>query len=179
MKKIILTVGLLIGSVLSANAQSNSDRYFIGAFNPLSESQSIWKDGLNRIDNEDIAIFFITNRVLQYRIAFNHFSHLKKSTDPIVLDMPIAKLENMDNIVSATELLNFKDADSAYNWMADIFPAQIAELNHHNEVRTKIYVIDTNKFYKSNPALEEPDMMKVIEVRIWAEDIPDHILNTM
>ena len=123
--------------------------------------------------------FFITNRVLQYRIAFNHFSHLKKSTDPIVLDMPIAKLENMDNIVSATELLNFKDADSAYNWMADIFSAQIAELNHHNEVRTKIYVIDTNKFYKSNPALEEPDMMKVIEVRIWAEDIPDHILNTM
>lgn len=63
--------------------------------------------------------------------------------------------------------------------MADIFSAQIAELNHHNEVRTKIYVIDTNKFYKSNPALEEPDMMKVIEVRIWAEDIPDHILNTM
>lgn len=169
----------MIGSVLSANAQSNSDRYFIGAFNHLSESQSIWEDGLNRIDNEDIAIFFITNRVLQYRIAFNHFSHLKKSTDPIVLDMPIAKLENMDNIVSATELLNFKDADSAYNWMADIFSAQIAELNHHNEVRTKIYVIDTNKFYKSNPALEEPDMMKVIEVRIWAEDIPDHILNTM
>ena len=93
--------------------------------------------------------------------------------------MPIAQLENLNNVVPATDLLNFEDVDSAYKWMTEVFSTSVKEIALYNEVRTKIYVIDTNKFYKSDPALEEPDMMKVVEVRVWPEDIPDHILNPL
>ena len=61
--------------------------------------------------------------------------------------------------------------------MLEAFMTNCKEMNDYNEMRTKMYVIDTNRFYKSDPLLEEPDMMKVIEVRIWDLDIPDYILN--
>ena len=109
----------------------------------------------------------------------SHYSYLNKATDPVVLDMPIAELDNLKNVAPATELLNFENADSAYRWMVEVFSAHLKELVEYNEVRSKIFIIDTNKFYKSNPELEEPDMMKVVEVRVWPEDIPDHILNTL
>lgn len=124
-------------------------------------------------------MFFASNRAKNYTIILNHFSYLNKPTDPVVLDMPIAQLENLENVAPATDLLNFEDADSAYKWMVELFSVSVKEIALYNEVRTKIYVIDTNRFYKSDPALEEPDMMKVVEVRVWPEDIPDHILNPL
>jgi hypothetical protein len=178
MRKILLLI-LIASGAFSISAQTSSAKYFIGAFNPLLESESVWKDGLNRINDDGVIIFLITNKTLQYKIALNHFSYLNKPTDPVVLDMPIAQLENLENVIPATDLLNFEDADSAYKWMVELFSVSVKEIALYNEVRTKIYVIDTNRFYKSDPALEEPDMMKVVEVRVWPEDIPDHILNPL
>lgn len=177
MKKIV-TLIYLVSIVFCTNAQDVTTKYFIGAFNQLSESESVWKDGLNRIDDDGV-IILITNKTLQYKIAFNHFSYLNKSNDPVILDMPIAELENLENVVSATELLNFENADSAYKWMVEVFSTHLKELAEYNEIRSKIFIIDTNKFYKSKPELEEADMMKVVEVRVWPEDIPDHILNPL
>ena len=144
----------------------------------MLDSTSIQNEGLNVYNRKGIS-YYATRNERNYTIILNHYSHLKRATDPVVLDMPIAELENLENVVPATELLNFKDADSAYKWMTEVFSTSVKEIALYNEVRTKIYVIDTNMFYKSDPALEEPDMMKVVEVRVWDMDIPDHILNPL
>jgi hypothetical protein len=170
---------ILIASIaFSVRAQNSSAKYFVGAFRESLGSESIHEEGLSVYNNESI-LFFASNRVKNYTIILNHFSYLNKPTDPVVLDMPIAQLENLENVAPATDLLNFEDADSAYKWMVELFSVSVKEIALYNEVRTKIYVIDTNRFYKSDPALEEPDMMKVVEVRVWPEDIPDHILNPL
>ncbi len=170
---------ILIASIaFSVRAQNSSAKYFVGAFRESLGSESIHEEGLSVYNNESI-LFFASNRAKNYTIILNHFSYLNKPTDPVVLDIPIAELENLENVAPATDLLNFEDADSAYKWMVELFSVSVKEIALYNEVRTKIYVIDTNKFYKSDPALEEPDMMKVVEVRVWPEDIPDHILNPL
>ncbi len=168
----------LASIVFYATAQDITTKYFIGEFNPMLDTTPIKTEGLNVYSGKG-TIFYATRNERNYTITLSHYSYPKKPTDPVVLDMPIAELENLENVVPATDLLNFEDADSAYKWMTEVFSTSVKEIAMYNEVRTKIYVIDTNKFYKSDPALEEPDMMKVIEVRIWPEDIPDHILNPL
>ena len=177
MRKILLLI-LFASIAFSVRAQNSSAKYFVGAFRESLGSESIHEEGLSVYNNESI-LFFASNRAKNYTIILNHFSYLNKPTDPVVLDMPIAELENLENVAPATDLLNFEDADSAYKWMTEVFSTSVKEIALYNEVRTKIYVIDTNRFYKSDPALEEPDMMKVVEVRVWPEDIPDHILNPL
>ena len=168
----------LASIVFYATAQDITTKYFIGEFNPMLDTTPIKTEGLNVYSGKG-TIFYATRNERNYTITLSHYSYPKKPTDPVVLDMPIAQLENLENVVPATDLLNFEDADSAYKWMTEVFSTSVKEIALYNEVRTKIYVIDTNKFYKSDPALEEPDMMKVVEVRVWPEDIPDHILNPL
>ena len=177
MKKIV-TLIYLVSIVFCTNAQDVTSKYFIGAFTPMLDSTSIHTDGLN-VYNEKGISFYVTRNECNYTITMRHYSYLKRATDPIVLDMPIAELKNLENVASATDLLNFENADSAYKWMVEVFSTHLKEFAEYNEVRSKIFIIDTNKFYKSNPELEEPDMMKVVEVRVWTEDIPDHILNPL
>ena len=166
MKKITVLI-YLVCIAFYTNAQDVTTQYFIGAFSPMLDSTSIQNEGLNVYNGKGLS-FYATRNERNYTIILNHYSHLKRATDPVVLDMPIAELENLENVVPATELLNFKDADSAYKWMLDILKSE-----------TKIFIIDSNKYYKSDPSLEVPDMMKAIEVRVWEFDIPDHILNTL
>ena len=168
----------LASIVFYATAQDITTKYFIGEFNPMLDTTPIKTEGLNVYSGKG-TIFYATRNERNYTITLSHYSYPKKPTDPVVLDMPIAELENLENVVPATDLLNFEDADSAYKWMTEVFSTSVKEIALYNEVRTKIYVIDTNKFYKSDPALEEPDMMKVVEVRVWDIDIPDHILNPL
>ena len=177
MKKIV-TLIYLVCIVFCSNAQDVTSMYFIGAFSPMLDSTPIRTEGLNVYYEKGIS-FYATRNEYNYTITMSHYSYLKKATDPVVLDMPIAELDNLENVAPATELLNFENADSAYRWMVEVFSTHLKELVEYNEVRSKIFIIDTNKFYKSNPELEEPDMMKVVEVRVWPEDIPDHILNTL
>lgn len=144
----------------------------------MLDTTPIKTEGLNVYSGKG-TIFYATRNERNYTITLCHYSYPKKPTDPVVLDMPIAQLENLEDVAPATDLLNFEDADSAYKWMVELFSVSVKEIALYNEVRTKIYVIDTNRFYKSDPALEEPDMMKVVEVRVWSDDIPDHILNPL
>ncbi len=168
----------LASIVFYATAQDITTKYFIGEFNPMLDTTPIKTEGLNVYSGKG-TIFYATRNERNYTITLSHYSYPNKPTDPVVLDMPIAELENLNNVVPATDLLNFEDADSAYKWMVELFSTSVKEIALYNEVRTKIYVIDTNRFYKSDPALEEPDMMKVVEVRVWSDDIPDHILNPL
>ncbi len=99
-----------------------------------------------------------------YMIEFNHVNFKDSSVDLEILSLPISALHNLETVIEAEELMQFATADMAYNWMLN-----------HLENRTKLYIIDRREFYKSDPDLAAPNMMKVVEVKIWYEDIPDHI----
>lgn len=99
-----------------------------------------------------------------YMIEFHHVNFKKNSTDLEVFTLPISALNNLETVIEAEELMQFETADMAYNWMIN-----------HLENKTKLYIIDRREFYKSDPDLAAPNMMKVVEVEIWYEDIPDHI----
>ena len=142
-----------------------STKYIVGDFNEIGNYKNPYKtNGVHRFGFTQSDMLFITNIAKNYTITFNHFEHRKLE----LLDLPIAELENLNEIIYAEALLKFETADDAYKWMLNTLK---------NEV--KIYVINTNKFYKSNDAINAPDRMKVIEVAIDYEDIPDHILNTL
>lgn len=160
MKRIIIFICCILS--LSASAQT-ATKYILGRFNSLGEYDNPFKINGIHIDNYKNSIFvFLTNTTVDYSIELNHFGH----RNPEVLDMPICELENLDNIVLAEELLKFKTADDAYRWMLEMLKS-----------KTKLYVIDSNKFYKSDNSLSEPDRMIVMEVHISYDDLPDHIVS--
>ncbi len=137
--------------------------YIVGTTIPASEVNTISGDCFSRLDDGKDVIFFIDNKRLDYMITFNHmvFEHRKK---PDILSLPISALNNLETVIKAEELMQFATADMAYNWMLN-----------HLEKGTKLYIIDRRDFYKTDPDLAVPNMMKVVEVEIWYEDIPDHI----
>lgn len=160
MKRIIILLYFCMFVGISISAQTT--KYFIGNFYVLQNGDNPFKRaGIHRY-NKKSDIFFFTNTTLDYTVELNHFGH----RNPEVLDMPICELENLDNIVLAEELLKFKTADDAYRWMLEMLKS-----------KTKLYVIDSNKFYKSDNSLSEPDRMIVMEVHISYDDLPDHIVS--
>lgn len=45
-------------------------------------------------------------------------------------------------------------------------------------IHSRIWIIDRNDFYKSSPKKKDPDMMKIIQVQMLFEMIPERILNS-
>lgn len=174
MRKLAILI-CFVNIILCTSAQSSTTKYFIGAFNPMTGSESIRKEGLNVYSGHGIS-FYATNNENKYTIVLRHILQLGGPNAPVILNMPIAALERLDEVIPAEELLKFSNSDSAYNWMLEAFTVINKEMYDYEEIRTKLYVIDTNKFYKSDPSLDKPDMMKVIEVRVTHEDIPKDIL---
>ena len=171
MKRFVAFIACVI--VISTTITAQSTRYLIGNFYVLQSGDNPFKmDGKHRYSEKN-DIFFFTNTTLNYTIELNHFTH----RNPEILDLPISELETLDEVIPAEDLLKFENADNAYKWMLDIARACSKELYHYGEIRTKLYVIDTNDYYKSDPALDAPDRMKVVEVRVDYQDIPDYILN--
>lgn len=140
--------------------------YIVGQFNVFASTDKPLKtEGVNRFGVKEDTFFF-TNLERDYIIELDHLLYENGTNNPVVLDLPIAELENLENIIKAEDLLKFETAGKAYSWMLDMLKNNV-----------KIYIIDINDYYKSDPALEKPDRMKVIEVRISYQSIPDHILN--
>ena len=162
MRRLLILICSLL--CLSASAQVPTT-YIIGKFKKYNGDENfITKvEGFGNYEN---SMFLFTSVKSEYVIVLCHYVYDDRTDNPIVLDMAISSLENLDNIIQAEELLKFKDSDSAYKWMLE-------QLDN----KTKLYIIDTNNFYKSDPTLTEPDRMKVFEVRISHQWIPDHILN--
>ena len=114
MKRLFILLYFCMFVVISISAQTT--KYFIGNFYVLQNGDNPFKrGGIHRYDKQS-DIFFFTNATLDYTVELNHFGH----RNPEVLDMPICELENLDNIVLAEELLEFKTADDAYRWMLEL-----------------------------------------------------------
>lgn len=162
MKRLFIFLYCCTFIVISISAQTT--KYFIGNFYVLQNGDNPFKrNGIHRYDKKS-DIFFFTNTTIGYSIELNHFDH----RNPEVLDIPISELEDFDDIIWAEELLKFESADDAYRWMLEILKSE-----------AKLYIIDSNKFYKSDETLPKSDMMKVLEVHISYEDLPDHIVSSL
>ena len=172
MKKLALLIFIALLSNEVIYAQSNS-LYILGTPNICPDDEIGVYDGFGKkcfvsklIGAYPVTIYLFGSKNINYEITLMHYNFTEKTDNPVMLDMAISSLENLDNLIQAEELLKFKDSDSAYKWMLE-------QLDN----KTKLYIIDTNNFYKSDPTLTEPDRMKVFEVRVFYEWIPDHILN--
>ena len=162
MKRLLIFVCSILSLYASAQVPTT---YIIGKFKKYNGDENfITKvEGFGNYEN---SMFLFTSVKSEYVIVLCHYVYDDRTDNPVVLDMAISSLENLDNIIQAEDLLKFKDSDSAYKWMLE-------QLDN----KTKLYIIDTNNFYKSDPTLTEPDRMKVFEVRVFYAWIPDHILN--
>lgn len=101
---------------------------------------------------------------VNYTLEFSFWKDKYPSKRLAILDVPIAELEHYKHIIMAEYLLKFKSIKEAYDVMWDLC---------YKCWQNKIYFIDSSECYKSDPDLDEPDMMKVIQVMIYPEDIPE------
>ena len=151
----------------SYNAVANSI-YIVGSFNIFADTDKPLKtEGLNRYGAEE-ETFFFTNLERDYSIELDHLLYENSTNNPVIIDLPIAELDKLETVIKADDLLKFETSDDAYRWMLTT-----------KKSRVKVYIIDSNDFYKSDQSLDAPDMMKLIEVRISYLSIPDHILNPL
>lgn len=171
MKKII---AILLLSVLSntALAQTNA-LYIIGSVNICPGDHTGILEGFSKVESDlsqfnikDSKVYYIGNIEKGYEVSLLYYIDLDSEYNLTTIDMPITALAELDKVISVEELLKFESADKAYKWMLEMLKSD-----------AKIYVIDTNEYYKSDPALAEPDRMKIVEVKLSYQSIPDHILN--
>lgn len=173
MKKVI-TILLLSVFFNTALAQTNAI-YITGSVSICPDDHMGIFEGFSKVESDlsqfnikNSKVYYIGNIEKSYEITLLHYIDLDSEYNLTTIDMPITALAELDKVISVEELMNFKDADTAYNWMLDTL-----------ENKVKIYIIDSNEYYKSDTSLAKPDRMKVVEVKISYHCIPEHILNSV
>lgn len=165
MKRLLI---ILICAIFSITISAQEAMYITGTFRIFANNECPFKvNGLNRTGTTD-DIFFFTNLERDYSIELDHLLYENSTNNPVIINLPIAELDKLENVIKADDLLKFETSDDAYRWMLTT-----------KKSRVKVYIIDSNDFYKSDQSLDAPDMMKLIEVRISYMSIPDHILNPL
>lgn len=155
---------ILICALFSIVVSAQEPIYIIGKFTRIAYEENPRKmDGLYRF-GRSCGIFYCTNMAVNYTLEFSFWKDKHPSKRLAILDVPIAELEHYKHIIMAEDLLKFKSIKEAYDVMWDLC---------YKCWPNKIYFIDSSECYKSDPDLDEPDMMKVIQVMIYPEDIPE------
>ncbi len=131
-------------------------------------------DGFIRVDgnkkkfNKDNPItFHIGNSNAGYEVMLQHFNYYNKERpDLYVEDIRIADLKS--EVYPSVEIINIdeffagKTKMEVWRWML-----------YHHLSKTYIWVVDYNSAYKSSEKLSEPDMIKVVQVKIFVDNIPE------
>lgn len=101
-----------------------------------------------------------------YELELNHVNFSKQTKpDLVILDIYIHQMQSFNTtIIDIDEFIASKSREEIYRWALE-------------NINNNIWIIDRRDFYKSNPKLKEPDMMKIVQCEIWIENIPDDILN--
>ena len=104
-------------------------------------------------------------------IIFYHWNYYNKNRpDLLVSDVKISDLtaETYPNaqIINIDEYFVNKTKEDIWRWML-----------YHYKNRTKVWVADYSSAYKSSDSLPEPDMIKVVQVRIFVWTIPESFRN--
>ena len=170
MKRIFLCILFL--QTLIVNAQKPSEIIFIGTSVMIPENHIGIFDGFGKFispkrpytKSSSIAYSFGT-KGKNFELELNHVN-FKDQTKPdlAILDVHINQMQNFGQIVDIDEFIASKSRNGIYRWALE-------------NLNKNIWIIDRRDFYKSDPKLKEPDMMKIVQCEIWIEDIPDDILN--
>ena len=120
-----------------------------------------------RFDKDDPTSFFIGNSKAGFEVMLQHFNYYNKERpDLYVEDIRIADLRS--EVYPSVEIINIdeffagKTKMEVWRWML-----------YHHLSKTYIWVVDYNSAYKSSEKLSEPDMIKVVQVKIFVDNIPE------
>lgn len=153
------------------NAQSNNDIYIIGTSVTASGSDRGIKDGFRKYvptKRPTDFMYIIGSISNDYYVWLDHASlnNVSESKEIMqVVSLPLSQLSSF-NVIDIDEFIRTKTRAQVWAWMMA------------NDGK-KIWVIDRNDFYKSSPSLPANDRMKLIETRVWLDNIPDNVLNPL
>lgn len=171
MRRILLCVFLSM-LTLYASAQASSDIIFIGTSVMIPESHTGIFDGFGKsythkkaYHSTDPIIFSFGSTAKNFNIKFFQFNYNDRPNRlPLqTIDWDIQQLEYMD-VIDIDDFIATKSYEEFYLFMRD-------------NINSIIWIIDRNDFYKSSPKMKDPDKMKVIQVKMLFQMIPEKILN--
>lgn len=174
MKQILLCIFLFM-QILNVNAQVSSDIIFIGTSFEIPGTNKGILDGFGKFTppqykytKENTTMYYFGSSSKDYKLILNHVNY-KNQTKPdlVILDVYIHQMNSFNTtIIDIDEFIASKNREEIYRWALERW-----------ENKDRIWIIDRRDFYKSNPKLKEPDMMKIVQCEIWIQDIPEDILN--
>ena len=159
-------------------AQEDHNIILVGTSSVVPKDFTGICDGFTRVDKkkgwldkDDPISFTIGIPPIKYKIVLYHFnSYNSNRPDLLVSDVKISDLttDTFPNaeIINVDEYFVNKTKEEVWRWML-----------YHYKNRTKVWVADYSSAYKSSDSLPEPDMIKVVQVRIFVWTIPESFRN--
>ena len=173
--KLILLFALCLLYITPCFSQIKKDNVFlVGTSSVIPKGYVGIFDGFGRIDIEkerfdkdDPISFRIGNPKIEYTVVLYHYNlYNKNRPDLYVENIRIADLKS--EVYPSVEIINIdeffagKTKMEVWRWML-----------YHHLSKTYIWVVDYNSAYKSSEKLSKPDMIKVVQVRIFVDNIPE------
>ena len=172
MRILLFTLCLLY--ITSGFSQTKQDIFLVGTSSVIPKGYVGIFDGFGRInvtkkrhDKDDPIAFHIGSLHAGYEVTLYHFNIYNTNIpDLYIEDIRIADLKS--DVYPTVEIINIdeffagKTKMEVWRWML-----------YHHLSGTNIWVVDYNSAYKSSEILSEPDMIKVVQVRIFVDTIPE------
>ncbi len=173
MKKTLILIISTIIFIGNIDAQTQSEIIFIGTSVMIPESHTGIFDGFGKSYTHKKAyhstnpiIFSFGSTAKNFNIKFFQFNYNDRpNRQPLqTIDYDIQQLKYI-NVIDIDDFIATKSYEEFYQFMRD-------------NIHSRIWIIDRNDFYKSSPKKKDPDMMKIIQVKMLFEMIPERILNS-
>lgn len=153
-------------------SQNQQDIFLVGTTSYFPKDFAGIFDGFIRVDlkkkkhHKDNPIsFHVGDPDAAYEVMLQHFNYYNKEwADLQTIDVRISDLNTFPavEIINIDEFFADKRKEEVWRWML-----------YHHLSKTNIWVVDYNSAYKSSKKLKEPDMIKVMQVRIFVGNIPE------
>jgi len=171
MKKILIFIFIVCAICGQTNAQNNIKRdiVLIGQ-SELSPGDHIgiydgfWRSSSERTKNmlDEPINFRIGSKESNFCIWLYHYTFSDRKQNLAIVDLPISSLDAYDvDVIYIDEFFVDKAKEDVWRWALDC------------SRNATMWILDRSLYYKSSEKLTEPDMMKLIQVKIQTGIIPE------